>query len=211
MKRRIVVEGTGKVKSKPDEISLQFRLLSEDEKYEKAMEKSEKKYNQLALSLVNSKFNKEDLKTKKMQVLTKYDQQHDGKVYRQVFKGYEISYDLEIRFPLDLNRLNALLGEIAKNGSTPEFSVEFRVEDDKKVRHEALALAAEDAKERAETLAEAMGVKLGHIKEIKTLYSEEGLGSKVLYPTMEMRSMDLDFTPQDVENVENVEITFQIL
>ncbi|NLB19852.1 MAG: SIMPL domain-containing protein [Clostridium sp.] len=211
MKRTIIVEGTGKVKAKPDLISLEFRLHSEDFDYEKAMGKSNSQYDKLTKGLKNAGFNKEDLKTKEMKVLTKYEQEHDGRVYRQIFKGYEITYHLEIMFTLDLNRLNGLLGEIAATGSTPEFSVLFLVSDDKELRNEALALATEEAKARGEVIAEAMGIKLGHIRKIKTLENGEGFPSRIEYPTMKMRTMNLDITPQDVENVEKVQITFHIL
>lgn len=211
MKRTIIVEGTGKVKAKPDLISLEFRLHSEDKEYEKAMEKSNEQYGKLSKSTENAGFKKEDLKTKEMKVLTLYEQEHDGRVYRQVFKGYEITYHLEITFALDLDRLNNLLGEIAATGSTPEFSVLFLVSDDKELRNEALALATEEARARGEVIAEAMGLKLGHIKKIITLENGAGFPSRIEYPTMKMRAMNLDITPQDVENVEKVQITFHIL
>ena len=211
MKRTIIVEGTGKVKAKPDLISLEFRLHSEDKEYEKAMEKSNEQYGKLSKSMENAGFKKEDLKTKEMKVLTLYEQEHDGRVYRQVFKGYEITYHLEITFALDLDRLNNLLGEIAATGSTPEFSVLFLVSDDKELRNEALALATEEARARGEVIAEAMGLKLGHIKKIITLENGAGFPSRIEYPTMKMRAMNLDITPQDVENVEKVQITFHIL
>ncbi len=211
MKRTIIVEGTGRVKAKPDLISLEFRLHSDDKEYEKAMEKSNEQYGKLSKSMENAGFKKEDLKTKEMKVLTLYEQEHDGRVYRQVFKGYEITYHLEITFALDLDRLNNLLGEIAATGSTPEFSVLFLVSDDKELRNEALALATEEARARGEVIAEAMGLKLGHIKKIITLENGAGFPSRIEYPTMKMRAMNLDITPQDVENVEKVQITFHIL
>ncbi len=211
MNRTIVVEGTGKVFAKPDLILLDFRLQSEDKEYDKAMKLSESQYGKLEKSLQGAGFSKEDLKTKEMKVMTKFDQEHDGKVYRQVFTGYEITYHLGLSFPLDLGRLNNLLSEIAKEGATPEFSILFNVEDDMLMKREALTKAAEDAKGKAEALAEAMGLKLGHVGEIRTLDSQGGFPSRIEYPTMKMRAMDLNLTPQDVENAEKVQITFHIL
>ncbi len=211
MERTIIVEGIGKVKAKPDVILLDFRLLSEDKDYAKAMKHSESQYEKLSISIEGAGFARENLKTKEMKVLTKYDQEHDGMVYRQVFTGYEITYHLGLSFPMDLKRLNALLGEIAAQGSTPEFSILFDVEDDIEMKKEALIKAAEDAKGRAEALAEAVGLKLGHVGEMRTLDSQGGFPSRIEYPTMKMSAMDLNITPQDVENVEKVQITFHIL
>lgn len=211
MKKTITVEGTGRVKTKPDLILMEFRLHSEDKDYEKAMALSDSHYEKLIKSLTNAGFALEDLKTKELKVLTQYNQEHDGKVYHQVFKGYEISYHLELSFGMDLKRLNALLGEIAKEGSTPEFSILFEVAKDKELKKEALARAAKEAKGRAEALAKAMGLKLGLVKEMRTLDSQTGFTSKIQYPTMQMRAMDVNLTPQDVENVEKVQITFYIL
>ena len=211
MKRTIRVEGTGKIKAKADHITLDFRLFTEDKVYEKAMTTSNEHYEKLAKSIVSAGFKRDDLKTKELKVMTKYDQEHDGKIYHQVFKGYEISYHLELSFALDLKKLNHLLGEISKQGSTPEFSISFSVSNDQEFRNEALAMAAQDAKNKAQVLAEAMGVKLGHIKHMGTMESTSGFTSKIQYPTMQMRAMNVDITPQDVENVEIVEITFHIL
>ncbi len=211
MNRTITVEGTGKVLGKPDRILLNFRLLSEDKEYEKAMVLSDSKYDKLLSSLEKAGLAKEELKTKEMRVLTKYDQEFDGKIYRQVFMGYEITYNLELSLGMDLKKLNSLLGEISKQGSTPEFSIIFDVKDDSPMKKEALGKAAQDAKTRADVLAEAMDLKLGEVMEMTTLDHQVGFSSKIEYPTMKMTAMDLDITPQDIENLESVKMTFQIL
>ena len=43
-----------------------------------------------------------------------------------------------------------------------------------------------------------------NLPKIKALENGEGFPSRIEYPTMKMRTMNLDITPQDVENVEIV-------
>lgn len=138
MDKIIRVEGKGIIRRKPDVIRLSFNLKTENEKYEAAIIEYNEHNEKLVGAVTATGLMKEDIKTTNLHVGTHYEQEHDGKFYKNVFKGYQITSKLDLEMPMDLNKLSQLIEEITRGGTTPEFSITFGVSDEDRALEEAL-------------------------------------------------------------------------
>jgi len=79
--------------------------------------------------------------------------------------GYEARTQLEVRLD-QLERLGALVQTLVDNGITEVSRIEYSLQDVRAAQAAALRQAADDARWRAETLAEALGQRIVGIAEI---------------------------------------------
>lgn len=211
MEKIIRVEGKGIVRRKPDLIRLSFHLKAENEKYEKALSMYNEDNRKLLEAVVASGMSREDMKTTNLRIGTRYEQEHDGKFYKNVFKGYEFTSKLFLEMPMDLEKLSDLLSEITERGTTPEFEITFGISDEEAALEEALKEAVLDARKKAKVLSEAMEVSLGHVKVITALQEDSILNPSRVEMPMAMKSMEMDVTPREVEMERRVEVIYEIL
>ena len=211
MEKIIRVEGKGIVRKNPDVIRLSFHLKTEDEKYEKALSEYNAHNEKLHSAVTASGMSKEDMKTTTLRIGTHYEQEHDGKFYKNVFKGYQFTSKLHLEMPMDLHKLSTLLEEITDRGTTPEFDITFGIREEEAAMEEALREAVLDARRKAKILAEAMEVNLGHVKVITALSEDYIMNPSKVEMPMAMKSMEMDVTPRDVEMERRVEVIYEIL
>ncbi|WP_312650911.1 SIMPL domain-containing protein [Proteiniclasticum sp.] len=211
MDNTIRVEGKGIIRRRPDVIQLSFNLKFEDEKYQEALELYNEGYENFIGAVTEAGLPREEMKTANLHVGTHYEQEHDGRNYRSVFKGYLITSNLYLEMPMDLSLLSRVVEKIAGRGTTPEFTITFGIKDEDRDLDEALREAALDAKKKASVLAETMGFSLGHVKSVVAV-SEDSIiyHSRVEMPR-EMKAMEMDISPREVEIERKVEVVFEIL
>lgn len=212
MEKFLTVEGLGKVNQAPDCIQMEFHLLTTHEKYDKAVAHSREEYSRLEKAMTGAGLAPEELKTSNLQVETWYEQENDGRMYRQVFKGYRISSRLFVEIPLDLILLAKIIENITREGSSPEFSLVFALKNPELLLEEALKNAVLDAKKKAQILTETAGVSLGEILSMTSL-PQEGIfpPSRVEMPMLQAKaSLDMAMNPRDVETTARVKISFAL-
>ncbi len=211
MDKIIRVEGKGIIRRKPDVIRLSFNLKTENEKYEKAISEYNEQNEKLVGAVTATGLTKEDIKTTNLHVGTHYEQEHDGKFYKNVFKGYQITSSLYLEMPMDLGQLSKLIEEITRRGTTPEFNITFGISDEDSALEQALKEAVLDARKKAKIIAETMEVNLGHVKVITAVTENSIFNPSRLDMPMAMKSMEMDVTPREVEMERRVEVIYEIL
>lgn len=209
MQRTIAVKGTGSVTAAPDRIEVTMNLSALEPDYGRAEEEMDRKTAALTAVAEAAGFPKKELMTTAFNVNTEYRGVHDPKTgeYRQEFAGYRVFHGLILEFELDLAKLGKLLGGFSDSGADPELSIRFTVSDPEAVRREALERAASNAREKAELLAAASGVKLGELLTIQYDWAEIRLESATMFdagngmvqrPRMMKASFAADMTPQNI-------------
>ena len=180
MNRTITVRGTGKISAQADEVILRMNLTARDRDYAAAARKAEAQAQALESALQGAAFPPSALKTADFNVNTEYEnvKGEDG-VFRNVCKGFVCCRRLEMRFPFAQDRLSAALQALSACNALPEISLSFTVSDRDALRRQALQAAAKNAREEAEILCDAAGVRLGGLLEIR---HEQG-GRAPLSPT----------------------------
>ncbi len=85
--------------------------------------------------------------------------------------GYEVHHSLEVKVR-DLNKTDVILTGVVNKGANEVGSIQFTVDEIEKVQAEARKKAIEDAKEKAEILAQDLGVRL---KRVVSFYESGGM------------------------------------
>ena len=85
-----------------------------------------------------------------------------------MFVGYVCDHNLLLKFPLDISKLHAVLNAADLCKVKPEFHIAFVLKDAASAKEEALKMAANDAKKKAELLiASSSDAHLGEILTIE--------------------------------------------
>ncbi len=83
----------------------------------------------------------------------------------QVLEGYRASNQVRVRLR-ELARLGEFMRQVLDHGATNIAGLQFALSEPDKAHDEALAKAVDDAMHKAQLLAQAAKIKLGHIKKI---------------------------------------------
>ena len=216
MSRFITVKGVGKYSSKPDVIILTLSLTAQKMKYEDSMGLAQTQITQLREAFLPLGFEKEDLKTANFSVNTCYESYRDkNDNYCKRFTGYSVSHSLKLEFALDSKLLAKVLGAVADSMSKPEIRIKFAIKDRDAVCAALLEDAAKNAREKAEILTRASGVKLGKLASIDYNWGEISLLSRTEYELpnrcMECSSdAGIDIEPDDVDVRDTVTLVWEI-
>lgn len=164
------VQGVGEVLAKPDIATFSFSVEAEAVTQEEAQSISAEKINAITAFLKESGIDEKDIKTSNYSVYPKYEQEEKLEVSsigfyppsKMVQTGYTASQQVTVKVR-DIENTGTLLSGVGEKGATNISSLSLTVDDIEKVKDEALSLAIEDAQEKAEALAEQLGVRLGRI------------------------------------------------
>ena len=222
--KTITVKGAGRASAPVDTVELSFRVWAKNKNYDKALEAADKKLSALETALTAAGFPKEDFQTAGFHVNTEYEGVCDDKgQYRNVFTGYNCSYDQLLRFSFDAARLGDALGAVAESRAQPELQVRFTVREPEKLEAALLRSAAESAKSRAELLCAAAGKSLGELQRIDYDVSRLNFQSETMMDLaaecampqmaggMAKRSLGASLRPQDVDLQDTAVFVWEIL
>jgi len=155
----IRITGIGKVIAVPDiaKVTLGTEALEQD--VASAQKKVNEDINDLIRDLKKQfGIKEEDIKTVNYNAYPEYDWSEEGRI----FKGYKVTQNVEVkvRETDDAGQVISLAGQL---GLKNIGGLQFTIDDPEIYRQEARGIALENAKEKAEDLAEVVGVKLGRI------------------------------------------------
>ncbi len=154
----ITVSGEGKVLVKPDIAIINIGVIKEDADLEKVQQNAAGIMGQLTKFLKENKVDEKDIKTTSYSISPRYDYKEG----EQKLRGYEVFQNLEVKIR-DLGKVSAILSGAASRGANQVGSLTFSVDDPKKAKDEARAMAIKDAKEKADNLSKNLGVSLNKI------------------------------------------------
>ncbi len=220
MERTVKVTGKGKIAVKPDIIRLAIDLKGVEESYEKALQQSARQTEMLRDCFEGLGFEKTDLKTTSFRVNTKYENsQNKMGVWKQKFVGYEFWHSLKIEFGVDNQLLGKMLYALAHSQTEPEFHILYTVKDVESVKNLLLGKAVEDAKTKAQVLADAAGVTLGEIMTIDYSWEEMEIISRPMNQMKAVRCMaeesdgasyDMAVEPDDIDVSDHVTVIWAV-
>ncbi|MBS9719322.1 SIMPL domain-containing protein [Tianweitania sp. BSSL-BM11] len=205
---QIVVTGEGEATARPDLAMLSLSVMREAKTAREALDA-----NSSAMAAVISAMKAEgiadaDLQTSSLSIEPRYvyPANKDGEQQEPKLVGYQVTNSLGVRVR-QIDKVGALLDKAVSLGVNQGGQINFDSADTTKVVSEARKRAVQDAMERAKTLAEAAGIKLGQVTEI----SESNLRQPPV-PMMMAKSMEARPAPQAVpveagENVYRVEVS----
>jgi uncharacterized protein len=163
----ITLSGTGEVFVKPDTALFTFGITKDAETAEEAQQAVSTVSATIIDALKGRGVEESNIKTTYYELQPKFEWEPLQCVRipcdrKQVQKGFTVSQSVEVRVK-DLNSAGEMLGLATENGATNVGSLSFILDDEDAKKQEARALAIEDARTKAETLANDLGVVLVRI------------------------------------------------
>jgi uncharacterized protein YggE len=164
--RRIVVLGEGEATVKPDLAILSLSVMREAPSASDALSLDSKAMTDVIAALKASGIADRDLQTSGVQINPHYEyiNQPDGTQTTKLL-GYQVTNTITVRVR-DLSKTGEVIDKSVSLGVNQGGSITFTNDDPKATLTEARKKAVADAVDKAKTLTEAAGVKLGQVVEI---------------------------------------------
>lgn len=175
--RSIHVAGSGSVTGEPNIATLNLGVSVEKETVAEAREAAAAEMTAVLDSLKANDIAEDDIQTENFSIRPQYDYTDNGRVLR----GYRVNNTISAKVR-ELQRLSDIIDDAAGAGGDIVVvnSIQFMIEDPTDLQMQARALAAKDAEAKAQTLADAHGVKLGKPVTI-TEVTSGGISPTVFY------------------------------
>jgi len=162
----LTVQGVAEFDTAPDEAIISFAIETQDMDVKVAQEENRKRANSVmqALSLVDVSKNKIETTFYNIQKVKEWDPE----TRKQIDKGYRVINTMKVTLD-DLNKAGDVTDAVVKSGVNKVNDINFQLSDEKQaeVKAEALRLAAENAKIKADALALGSGVTLGKVSSVQ--------------------------------------------
>ena len=172
----INVRGEGEVLAKPDIGQFTFSVRAEGDDAAAAQEASATSMNEIIAYLTDAGVAENDIKTTNYYLNPRYV--YDERVCpmnmycppgEPRLEGYEVSQSVEVKVR-DLDTSGDLISGVGTHGATDISGLSFTIDDEDALKADARAMAIEDAKAKAEKLADDLDVR---IVRMVSYYEEE--------------------------------------
>jgi uncharacterized protein YggE len=203
----IAFSGEGKVYTKPDIAFVDFSVVTQGTRIKDVQEANTKKMNKVITFLKDSGIDEKDIKTTNYNLYPQYT--YENYKIPQIM-GYQISQTLNIKIR-NLDKIGEILQGGVDVGINQVNSLYFGVENDEELKEQARKIAIDNAKEKAERLADELGIKLGKLTNFYEnvvgypvpmySYKESGIGGGGATP---------DIQAGENEIIVNITLTYEV-
>lgn len=192
-KRTITVEGKSSVKVMPEDLAFSVNLSAKDMDYATCAEMAVEKIEQIKQLFVKNGIDETLIKTNRYSI--REEQKYDAQTRKQVFDGYQATIPLTIRTKRDYKK-NDVIFDLIKDNLQANFNLNFLLSDEQTeaVKEKLIALAVEDAQQKAEWITHSAGVELGSIRSVQ--YGEPQTIGRLQNNTELMRADVIPLTRQ---------------
>ncbi len=163
--RLVAVTGVGTATSAPDMATIQTGVVTEVPTASGAMDENKTAAARLLETLKKNQIAARDVQTSTLNVMPMYETDQRGRT-RPRITGYRVTNSLHVRVR-HLPSLGAVLDALIQAGSNEMSGISFGIDDPTGVMNSARNRAMADAKSRAELYAQAAGMGVGRVLQIR--------------------------------------------
>lgn len=160
-RRTLTVTGESTVKVKNEEAVLRLGVTTRDFYAKEAAETNTKIMNKVKKAIIEAGVEENKIETRRYSLSQVSERRKDDTYVRK----YEARNDLKVVVK-DIDMAGTVLDAAVKAGANDINSVQFRVKDTTKYKDEALRKAIQNAKKKADLMAEAVGKKVVNVVNI---------------------------------------------
>jgi uncharacterized protein YggE len=157
VKRVINVSGLGTIKASPDIAYITLGIVNEDADAKEAQRKNAEQMDELVAALKESDIKDEDIKTVSYNIYPKYDYDRNTGVSKIV--GYSVNNSVQVTVR-DILKTGTIIDIATENGANTGGGISFGLSNYEGYYNDALKAAVENAKKKADTIADTLGVSL---------------------------------------------------
>lgn len=201
------VSGEGRVSEAPNMAIVNLGFTASNLSAKEVQNQGNNIINTLTSELQKLGIDEKDIKTINYNLNPDYDFTAGG----NRIKGYQININLEVKVR-DFEKINGVLDAATKNGANIIGGLQFSFDDEKllELENQARAEAVKKAKEKARSLAEISGVRLGRIINI-----QEGSGNipvrQFAQPALMTEEVKTNVQKGEQEIRVNITLTYETL
>ncbi len=163
--REITVSAEGKVSIVPDIVLLNFGVTTDGVDVPTIVGQNASKMNAIINMLkVTENIDAKDITTTQYSLEPRYE--YAQKTGVRTFKGYTMSQQVAVKVR-DFTKIGDVLNQATALGSNLVGNLQFAIDDTEKATQQARDKAIENAKAKAQSMADAAGMKLGKIVNIQ--------------------------------------------
>jgi uncharacterized protein YggE len=161
---KISVNGYSEIEAFPDLVGIYFNIETKGSTSEEATKENSKIVEELKDSLIMKGFDREDIKTQNFNVYPDYDWV-SGK---RINKGYKAVHSLKLELSTeDTSKIGLVINAGVEAGAGISYiNFELTQEKQNEYKAEAIKQASEDARIKAEAMAQGLGQKLGNLVSV---------------------------------------------
>jgi len=202
--RTVAVTGEGRASEPPGEASLTLGVQVVDARADRALGQVGLRVDALLDALVEEGIPRTDIRTSAYRLVPETVRDEKGRPTGETRYRMIQTFDVEVR---ELQRLPAIIGAASDAGVTNIDDIAFGVGNAGVLREQARVAAMKDARGKAETLAQEVGMRLGHAVSIR----EGTSGGPTPMPRMQTMSTESAQVPGGMfEEVVRVEVVFEL-
>lgn len=162
----LIVSGSGQARVAPDEAHVRLGVVAQAPTARAVQDQVNRAANAVLEAIRKVGIAAEDVQTSGLSLSPLYSQVHQGNENQAPkITGYQANNTVTVRVG-DLAKVGPVIDAGLGAGANSLEGVDFGLRNDEAARAEALADAARTARAKAETLAKALGVRLGEILEV---------------------------------------------
>ena len=205
--KTIQVSGKGVVKITPDVAYVSLGVHTENVDAKKAQEENKTKMNKVVAALKKLGIAEKEIKTINYNIYPNYSyKDNESKIDK-----YIVENTIEITIN-KIDTVGTVIDEAVKAGTNVSNSIRFSVKDSNAAYNQALVQAVTNAKQKATTIADTLGVK---ITTPKAVIESGGNPNPIYYQQFENAKMDMaerettSISSGDLEITANVNVTYE--
>jgi len=207
----ITANGISSVKVLPDLVSIYIGIDTKGTTSSEANNKNSEIYSKVKSDLMNLGFDEKEIQTQGFNIYPTYDYTSgSGKI-----TGYQASHSLRIQVSSDNVEMIGKVVDAGANAGAGISSINFElsIEKQNEIKAQAIKLAAEDAKLKAQSLAEGVGKKLGSLVSVSS--SDFNYNPWIFYSadsgsSAGAKEAAMQITPSEQEVTASVSAVFRI-
>lgn len=167
--REISVQGMGEVKATPDTAKISFGVTTGTQHTaEASVEALTEKFTAVVAALEEMGIEEKDIETTNLSTQPVYNFRNETRT----IDGYESTETVNVTIR-EIDRVGEIVARVTREGINQTGNIQFEIEDPAALEAEAKKAAIKDAKANAEELADALGVKLGRVKNFEVVSGSE--------------------------------------
>jgi len=168
----ITVEGAGQVILEPNIVRITIGVETSSTDVQQAVTENNERTQAVISTLEDSGIAAEDIQTENFNVRQQNQNQQplpEAEMAVEEMPAPTFVVTNTVRVTLrEIDRVGSLLNEVISSGANTIYGIQFDATGKESANQQALELAVEDARTRAETIAAAAGVELGDVVQLET-------------------------------------------
>ncbi len=215
-KNSINVQGLATVKAMPDVISVYFNIETTGNTSEEAKDANSLILDELITELLKQGFERKNIVTENYNIYPNYEWDKNGK---QIDKGFKATHSIRVEIDSeDSDKLGSIIDAGANAGAGISYiNFELSQKLQNQYKAEAMKLAAEDARIKAEAVAEGFNKEVGDLISTSVndfgyypwnVYSTRGMGVAEDYALAKVEATNIQ--PGEKEVTASVSATFEL-